>query len=143
MPFLLAFKGRKAPETGKRLDMAFTRRKAFGVGAGRGDHRDKFVLRQETWSLSGSERLRFLRNEPFIQGRTVLKRIAGLAVCALAALALFARPIVVSASPFSDVPKNYWAIDYVRALAADGVIQGYPNGKFDGTRTMTRYEMAA
>jgi hypothetical protein len=72
-----------------------------------------------------------------------LKRIAGLAVCALAALSLFARPITASATPFSDVPKNHWALDYIQTLAADGIIQGYPNGKFDGSRDMTRYEMAA
>jgi hypothetical protein len=72
-----------------------------------------------------------------------LKRIAGLAVCALAALSLFARPIAASATPFSDVPKNHWALDYIQTLAADGIIQGYPNKKFDGSRDMTRYEMAA
>lgn len=30
----------------------------------------------------------------------------------------------------------------MKALAADGLIEGYPNGKFEGNRPMTRYEMA-
>ncbi len=72
-----------------------------------------------------------------------MKRIAGLAACALVALSLLARPLPALSTPFSDVPGSHWALDYIKALAADGIIQGYPNGKFDGGRTMTRYEMAA
>jgi hypothetical protein len=73
-----------------------------------------------------------------------LKRIARVAVCGLAAaLVLFAHPMLAAATPFSDVPSSHWALDYIQTLAADGVIQGYPNGKFDGSRNMTRYEMAA
>jgi len=72
-----------------------------------------------------------------------LKTSAGLAACALAALVLFASPSTSAASPFSDVPRTHWAIDYIRALAADGIIKGYPQGKFDGSKDMTRFEMAA
>lgn len=72
-----------------------------------------------------------------------MNRIAGLAACALLACMLLARPMTSTATPFSDVPKNHWALDYIQTLAADGIIQGYPNGKFDGSRNMTRYEMAA
>ena len=72
-----------------------------------------------------------------------MNRIAGLAVVALAAIILVARPICATATPFSDVPRNHWALDYIQALAADGIIQGYPNGKFDGSRNLSRYEMAA
>src|SRR4029077_18300322 len=75
--------------------------------------------------------------------RTALKTSAGLAACALAALVMFASPSTSAASPFSDVPHNHWALDYIRALAADGIIQGYPQGKFDGSQDMTRYETAA
>jgi hypothetical protein len=41
-----------------------------------------------------------------------------------------------------DVPKNHWAYEYVAKLAGNGIVEGYPNGKFVGERRMTRYEMA-
>ena len=44
---------------------------------------------------------------------------------------------------FPDVPENHWAYDYVATLAGNGIIVGYPDGKFGGDRMMTRYEMAA
>src|SRR5579883_2277884 len=47
-----------------------------------------------------------------------------------------------AANPFADVPPNHWAYDAVRQLAADGYIQGYPDGQFKGQRPMTRYEAA-
>ena len=47
-----------------------------------------------------------------------------------------------AANPFSDVPSDSWAYDAVSKLAADGIINGEGNGTFDGSRTMTRYEMA-
>jgi hypothetical protein len=53
----------------------------------------------------------------------------------------FARPAF--ATPFSDVPANHWAYQYIQSLAADGVIDGYPDGTFKGDRPLTRYEMAA
>ena len=47
-----------------------------------------------------------------------------------------------AANPFSDVPADSWAYDAVSTLAADGVIDGYPDGTYQGQNTMTRYEMA-
>ena len=47
-----------------------------------------------------------------------------------------------AANPFSDVPADSWAYDAVSTLAADGVIDGYPDGTYKGQGTMTRYEMA-
>ena len=47
-----------------------------------------------------------------------------------------------AANPFSDVPADSWAYDAVTTLAADGVIDGYPDGTYQGQNTMTRYEMA-
>ena len=44
---------------------------------------------------------------------------------------------------FPDVPQNHWAYEYVAILAGNGVIEGYPDGNFDGARPMTRYEFAA
>lgn len=56
--------------------------------------------------------------------------IAGTAVPALAK------------SPFADVPADHWAYDAVVELAAAGLIEGYPDGTFGGSRMMTRYEAA-
>src|ERR1700731_640148 len=47
-----------------------------------------------------------------------------------------------SATPFSDVPANHWAYQAIQSLAADGLVEGYPDGKFKGDRPLTRYEMA-
>ncbi len=47
-----------------------------------------------------------------------------------------------AANPFSDVPQGHWAYDSVAQLVAEGVIEGYPEGNFDGNKLMTRYEMA-
>jgi hypothetical protein len=72
-----------------------------------------------------------------------MKRLARLAVVAGlgAALVMPARQATL-ATPFSDVPANHWAYQYIQSLAADGIIDGYPDGKFKGDRPLTRYEMA-
>lgn len=44
---------------------------------------------------------------------------------------------------FPDVPANHWAYNYVKTLADKGLLVGYPDGKFKGNQTMTRYEFAA
>ncbi len=60
-----------------------------------------------------------------------------------AALVVGAASTTFAASnPFSDVPADSWAYDAVATLAADGVIDGYPDGTYKGQNTMTRYEMA-
>ena len=41
---------------------------------------------------------------------------------------------------FPDVAENHWAYEYVGKLAAAGIIEGYPDGKFSGDRMMSRYE---
>ena len=47
-----------------------------------------------------------------------------------------------AANPFSDVPAGHWAYDAVNKLAAEGVVEGYPDGTYGGDKLMTRYEMA-
>ena len=58
------------------------------------------------------------------------------------AMALGVTASAYAANPFSDVPAGHWAYDSVAKLAAAGVIDGYPDGQFDGDHLMTRYEMA-
>jgi hypothetical protein len=55
-------------------------------------------------------------------------------------LVLFA--VTAFANPFSDVKFNHWAYDAVSKLAAKGIITGYPDGTFKGTKSVTRYDMA-
>lgn len=43
---------------------------------------------------------------------------------------------------FPDVPANHWAYEALETLKRDGVLVGYPDGKYRGTRLMTRYEAA-
>ncbi len=43
---------------------------------------------------------------------------------------------------FPDVPQNHWAYEQISILKANGVIAGYPDGKYNGERPMTRYEFA-
>ena len=44
---------------------------------------------------------------------------------------------------FPDVPENHWAYEYIHDLAKLGIVDGYPDGNYEGDRMMTRYEMAA
>ena len=58
------------------------------------------------------------------------------------AMALGVTASAYAANPFSDVPAGHWAYDAVNKLAAEGVVEGYPDGTYGGDRLMTRYEMA-
>jgi hypothetical protein len=49
---------------------------------------------------------------------------------------------VAQAGPLSDVPLNSWAYDAVDQLVKDGIVKGYPDGTFKGSRPMTRLEAA-
>ncbi len=72
-----------------------------------------------------------------------MKRLATLVLAASFGLgSLLALGQGVSATPFSDVPANHWAYQAIQSLAADGLVEGYPDGKFKGDRPLTRYEMA-
>jgi len=54
----------------------------------------------------------------------------------------FAAGEKVGIARFSDVPADHWAADAVTELADQGVLQGYPDGTFNGERAVTRYELA-
>ncbi len=69
-----------------------------------------------------------------------MRRLA-LVVVGLALGLAVLRP-AAEATPFSDVPTSHWAYQYIQTLAADGLIEGYPDGEFKGDRPLTRYEMA-
>jgi hypothetical protein len=52
---------------------------------------------------------------------------------------------VATASPikFTDVPQDLWARPYIEALAARGIISGFPDGTFKPGGSITRAEFAA
>ncbi|MBB6052172.1 S-layer homology domain-containing protein [Armatimonas rosea] len=66
-----------------------------------------------------------------------LNRMVGLA----ALLALPAAGFAQQAP--DDVPATHWAYPAVQDLISKGLIQNFPNGKYLGERTLTRYEMAS
>ena len=47
-----------------------------------------------------------------------------------------------AANPFADVPAKHWSYDAVTTLAQAGIVDGYSDGKFQGDKMMSRYEMA-
>ena len=63
-------------------------------------------------------------------------------VAAVLAATAMSSTAFAATNPFKDLPEGHWAYDAVNMLAEDGVIEGYGDGTFNGTKTMNRYEMA-
>lgn len=59
-----------------------------------------------------------------------------------AAFAAVAAHAQDATSDFPDVPQNHWAYEAVHDLASKGLVKGYPDGTFLGSRAMTRFEFA-
>ncbi len=53
------------------------------------------------------------------------------------------EPLPGGATAFADVAPNYWAKDYIQALASKGVIAGFPDGTFKPNEPVTRAQFAA
>ena len=60
----------------------------------------------------------------------------------LAATAVLGVTSAFAANPFSDVTPQDWAYQAVAQLATQGVVNGYPDGTFQGQHNITRFEMA-
>lgn len=60
----------------------------------------------------------------------------------LTATAVLGVTSAFAANPFSDVTPQDWAYQAVAQLASQGVVNGYPDGTFQGQHNITRYEMA-
>jgi len=72
-----------------------------------------------------------------------MKKTAWLAQIAMSALVVGAVVAPTMSAPmFPDLPQEHWARDAVAALAAKGLVEGYPDGTFKGDRAATRYEVA-
>lgn len=50
--------------------------------------------------------------------------------------------ICVSVFAQQDVPQGHWAYEAVRTLIQQGILKGYPDGSFRGTKPVSRYEFA-
>jgi hypothetical protein len=46
------------------------------------------------------------------------------------------------AAPLADVPAGHWAAPAVHSVVAKKIMTGAPNGKFNGDKPVTRYELA-
>ena len=60
----------------------------------------------------------------------------------LAATAVLGVTSAFAANPFADVTPQDWAYQAVAQLASQGVVNGYPDGTFQGQNNITRFEMA-
>ena len=60
----------------------------------------------------------------------------------LAATAVLGVTSAFAANPFADVTPQDWAYQAVAQLASQGIVNGYPDGTFQGQSNITRYEMA-
>lgn len=65
--------------------------------------------------------------------------VAALSIAFLLALTMGAY---AQRASYSDLAQDHWAYDAVATLSQMGILTGYPDGRFDGTRAATRYELA-
>ena len=56
---------------------------------------------------------------------------------------LLPTPAFAQSASFSDVPSNYWANDFIQALAARNIIAGFTDGTFRPETPVTRAQFAA
>ena len=54
-----------------------------------------------------------------------------------------ALPIPTVPKDFPDVPDDYWAMEFIDALSARGLLSGFPDGTFRPDKPVTRAELAA
>jgi hypothetical protein len=74
-----------------------------------------------------------------------MKRCSKALAAAMLGVVLMASAAAAQEAPkpiFEDVPQAHWASDAVQQLARHGVLRGYADGTYSGSRALTRYEMA-
>ncbi|MHC5718985.1 MAG: S-layer homology domain-containing protein, partial [Nostoc sp.] len=54
-----------------------------------------------------------------------------------------AAAVNIPSGGFKDVPANYWAKNYIQALASQNIIAGFPDGSFKPNEPVTRAQFAA
>jgi len=68
--------------------------------------------------------------------------VGGAAGFSVPAIAQTPADSSASSAAFPDTPQNHWAYEAVQDLANKGLVKGYPDGKFLGNRSLSRYEFA-
>lgn len=68
-----------------------------------------------------------------------MKRVVSLILCLCVILSM---SVFVSAITFSDLANNHWAYQNIMALVNEGTINGYEDGTFKPSKTVTRAEFA-
>lgn len=58
-------------------------------------------------------------------------------IIALLAVFMIMIPVAVNAA-FTDVANDHWALGYINTLTSNGVINGYPDGTFRPSDTLTK-----
>lgn len=71
-----------------------------------------------------------------------LKRIGCIMLVMILSLAITTPANSYAAGKFSDI-KGHWAESYINNAVSDGFIQGYPDGRFQPDKAVTRAEFAA
>lgn len=66
-----------------------------------------------------------------------------MAIMVIISAMMFASPAFAVADAFADVPEDHWAYDAVKHLRVKGIISGLPEDVYDGSRAISRYEMAS
>ncbi len=82
--------------------------------------------------MNGVSQTRFAPEETLTRGMivTILHRMEG-------------KPKAASSGTFTDVPNGQWYTEAVEWAAANGIVNGYGNGKFGPTDPVTREQLAA
>jgi N-acetylmuramoyl-L-alanine amidase len=107
----------------------------------REDGRDYYYLLREAPMPAAILEVAFLTS-PVDQKRLSSPDFQEQAAKALAtALKRFVAP--PAPGPFPDVPSDHWAYQAVSWAAREGILSGYPDGRFHGSEPATRYELAA
>jgi opacity protein-like surface antigen len=73
----------------------------------------------------------------------VLKKLLAVVIWAVCVVCVAGSVGYAETNPFMDVPLNHWSYDAISALAARGILSGYPDGTYKGRQPMMRYEMAS
>lgn len=76
------------------------------------------------------------------QSKTVLLSAIALTANTTLPLAVLAPAVAQTEPTFADVSSNYWAKDFISALAAREIIAGFPDGKFRPNAPVTRAQFA-
>jgi S-layer family protein len=82
------------------------------------------------------------RFEPSSPPSTLNKQIPRTSPFLILFYIFFLTGLLQAAPLFPDVPDPHWAGDAVAALAAAGLVEGYPDGTFKGDRAVSRWELA-